>query len=706
MIAPPVALFARMPVRLVLTSAALLFTELALLRWVPANIIYIGFFSNYLLMASFLGIGLGILLGRRFGDARWSPFAALLAATVALVLNAKLNVQLRSEDEIFFGLFENRNALANFLVLPLAFVLVTAVMAALALPLGRLLRSMPPLRAYALDITGSLAGIVLFVGLSALSTPPAVWFAVLGLLLLPLALGRGLGMGSILNGALLVLAVGMNLVAAAPTERWSPYYRITLTDSTAGERTINVNGIPHQAMHAAGAVVSSDPSFYEQVFAWFPGRRFAHALIVGAGSGSDVAVAIARGVERIDAVEIDPGILAIGAAQHPDRPYADPRVRTFVNDGRAFLRTSTDRYDLVVFALPDSLVLMSPNANLRLESFLFTDEAFQSVREHLTPDGVFVLYNYYREPWLLAKIGSMLEQTYGAPPLVRTFPEFGSGNGAVLAARTPAAIKLGPAAAGSGELDLSGAPAPATDDWPLLYLRTGSIAPHYLAMIAFVLAVAGFSTFRATRVAGISLRSFSPHFFLLGAAFLLLETRSLVTFGLLFGTTWTVNALVFAAILLSVLAAIGVNAWRAPPPRFLYAGLALALLVAYALPPSALLLDPPGLRYLVATIVAFAPVFFANLVFSASFRDTKVADMAFASNLLGAMVGGVIEYGALITGYQALLLIVALLYGAAYLFGERYRVFADRDLVGRGDRADAADPADPGDVARSSISQA
>ncbi|HVR88588.1 MAG TPA: spermidine synthase [Candidatus Limnocylindria bacterium] len=692
--AAPVALFARPAVRLVLTSAALLFTELALLRWVPANVVFVGFFSNYLLMASFLGIGLGILLGRRFGDARWSPFAALLAATIAFVLNAQLNVQLRSEDEIFFGLFENRNGLANFLVLPLVFVLVTAIMAALALPLGRLLRATSPLRAYALDITGSLAGIVLFVGLSALSTPPAVWFAALALLLLLLALGRGLTRGSVVNGALLVGVVGMNLIAAGPTERWSPYYRITLNTSPAGEETIDVNGIPHQTMHAADTAINGDPSFYEQVFRWFPSRRFARALIVGAGSGSDVAVALARGVERVDAVEIDPGILAIGASRHPDHPYDDRRVRAFVNDGRAFLRTSTDRYDLIVFALPDSLVLMSPNANLRLESFLFTDEAFQSVKDHLTPDGVFVLYNYYREPWLLAKIGSMLEQTYGAPPLVRTFPEFGYGTGAVLAGRTPEAIALGPAAVGSGELDLSNAPAPATDDWPLLYLRARGIASHYFVMIAFILLVAGFSTFRATRIAGISLRAFSPHFFLLGAAFLLLETRSLVTFGLLFGTTWIVNALVFFAILLSVLAAIGVNAWRAPRPRLLYSGLAVALLVAYLLPPSALLLDPPGLRYLVATIVAFAPVFFANLVFSSSFRDTKVADMAFASNLLGAMVGGVIEYGALITGYQALLLVVALLYAAAYLFGARFRVFADRELVGRGD------------LVRSSISQA
>jgi tetrahydromethanopterin S-methyltransferase subunit D len=55
--------------------------------------------------------------------------------------------------------------------------------------------------------------------------------------------------------------------------------------------------------------------------------------------------------------------------------------------------------------------------------------------------------------------------------------------------------------------------------------------------------------------------------------------------------------------------------------------------------------------------------------------------MAFASNLLGAMLGGAVEYLALLTGYQALLLVVAGLYGLAFLFARRWRVLADRDLV-------------------------
>jgi hypothetical protein len=177
-------------------------------------------------------------------------------------------------------------------------------------------------------------------------------------------------------------------------------------------------------------------------------------------------------------------------------------------------------------------------------------------------------------------------------------------------------------------------------------------------------------------------RQFSPHFFVLGVAFLLLETKSLATFSLLFGTTWIVNALVFFAVLASVLAAIAVNRRvRFRNPALLYAGLFGAIALAIVLPPASLLIEPIWLRYLVASALAFAPIFFANLVFSYSFRDTRAADMAFASNLLGAVVGGAVEYVALVTGYGWLLVVVAALYATAWLLATRLPLMADRELV-------------------------
>ncbi len=667
----------RPDVRLVLTSGTLLFVELVLIRWIPANVTYIGFFSNFLLMASFLGIGAGILLGRRFADIAWSPFPGLLFAVVGLILGAKLDVQLRATNEIFFGLSESHAADVNFVVLPLVFVLVAAVMGALALPLGPLLRSMPPLRAYALDIVGSIGGIALFTSLSVLSTEPPVWFGVLALLLAGLALAGRLTRFRVISATFVVATCGLVVVAATTGDLWSPYYRITVRRPAGSDATISVNGIPHQTMRTVQGQPTAEP-FYDQIYQWFPGRSFGRALVIGAGSGTDTAYALANHVPAIDAVEIDPRILQLGEREHPNHPYSDPRVHEYVDDGRAFLRSSSDRYDLIVFALPDSLTLVSTSANIRLESFLFTREAFASARDHLVPNGVFVLYNYYRQPWLLAKIEGMLADVFQAEPLVRRYDSV-VGSGAVLAASVTA-FPVSTQDALVSAASLSDAPAAATDDWPFLYLRDRAIAPYYLIALAFILLVAGVATVLSARLVGAPLAAFSPHFFLLGAAFLLLETRSLTIFSLLFGTTWTVNAMAFAAILVSVLLAIGVNAVTRPPRPVLYSGLAVALVIAYLLPPSALLFEPAWLRYLAAAVIAFAPVFFANLVFTSSFRDTKTADMAFASNLIGAMVGGVLEYAALVTGYQALLILVAALYAAAYLAGSRVRVFADRRL--------------------------
>jgi SAM-dependent methyltransferase len=666
-------------IRLFLTSFAILFVELLLIRWIPALVTYVGFFSNFVLMASFLGIGLGILLGRRLTGLPASPFPFLLLATVLLVTFAQLNIQVRSQGEIFFGLAESHAADTNVLVLPLIVILVVALMAALALPLGGLLRSMPPLKAYAIDIAGSMAGIAAFAGVSVLQTRPGIWFAVAAAVLLLLALGRGPTVWSVLAGLAMLGVIAAGFVHRSPgTEVWSPYYRVDVRKLATGIEHISVNGIPHQAMVPVNSPQAG--AWYEQVYKWFPNHPFGKVLIIGAGSGTDTAHALAHGAASVDAVEIDPEILALGRQLNPDRPYADPRVYTYVNDGRAFLRNSTTRYDLIIFALPDSLTLLSNTAHIRLESFLFTVQAFQSVRDHLTPTGVFVLYNSYREPWLVAKIGSQLTEAFGSPPVVRLYrgsqAAFATGPLLAAAGGVPPGDRVDKMPSG-GSLT----PVNATDDWPFLYLRIPFISRFYVAALAFMVILAGSAIWLVARGSGPVIPSFSPHFFVLGVAFLLLETKSLVSFSLLFGSTWIVNALAFFAILASVLLAIGVTARFRPRRSWpLYGGLLVALAVAYLLPPEQLLLDPPALRYALAAVVAFAPVFFANLVFTYSFRGVRAADMAFASNLLGAMIGGVLEYLALITGYRFLILVVGALYLVAWLLAAKWPILADRHL--------------------------
>jgi hypothetical protein len=214
-------------------------------------------------------------------------------------------------------------------------------------------------------------------------------------------------------------------------------------------------------------------------------------------------------------------------------------------------------------------------------------------------------------------------------------------------------------------------PKPATDDHPFPYLRTPSVPSIYVFTDLLILA---FSILAVRLLAG-RMRSMGGYLdlFFLGVAFLLLETKNLVQFALLFGTTWFVNALVFLGILLTVLLAVEVcrHVTFRRPAR-LYVFLFASLFVAWIISPSALLSLSAVPRFFAATALAFAPIFFANLIFSNRFRDVGSSTTAFAVNLLGAMVGGLLEYATLIVGYRALLIVVAAAYGLSFIFGRSH----------------------------------
>jgi hypothetical protein len=154
----------------------------------------------------------------------------------------------------------------------------------------------------------------------------------------------------------------------------------------------------------------------------------------------------------------------------------------------------------------------------------------------------------------------------------------------------------------------------------------------------------------------------------MGAAFLLLETKNIVQFALLFGTTWFVNSLVFAGVLVAVYLAVETaRRVRLPPTIVLYGLLVASLVLAWVVPQESLLALPVIARFFAACALAFAPIFLANLVFAQRFSDVQNSGTAFAVNLLGAMVGGALEYLSLITGYRVLLIVIGVLYGLAFV---------------------------------------
>lgn len=669
-------------VRLLLTSFAILYFELICIRWTPSHIRTLIFFPNFILIASFLGIGLGVLMARR--QRSLLPFfPAMLTLFVLVVAIFRFDLTIESPESLFFGsVAGGRKQDEPYLMVPFLFLFIVGVSIPLAQELGRLFRQLPPLRAYFFDITGSLLGVAAFAVNSLVGAPPPVWFAILAAVLLLLKPwprgGSRLRLVIAANSLLLVVTV-IAVAGLAWGAFWSPYYRIVVHSTDEGQWEINVNNV---AMQWIADVDQREP-FYHVPY-WLAGDgSFRNALVVGAGTGTDTAAALSHGVGQIDAVEIDPLLLQLGADLHPNRPYDDPRVRLYVDDARSFMRNTNERYDLIVFGLPDSLTLTSGFANLRLESFLFTLESFESARSLLSDDGLLVLYNYYREDWLVDKLAGMLRTTFDMQPLVITYG--GEGKAAVLmagprlaqidvASRLPQLLSLSHEQLQEGNVRLQPqtTPQPAIDDWPFLYIPDRPLPTVYIISLLFAGIVALFLT-RVAAPPG-ALRRFQPHFFFLGAAFLLLETKSIVSFSLLFGSTWLVNSLVFFAILSMVLLAIVINqrvSIGSVSPLFV--ALFAVLAVAYLLPPENLLISNAPLRYTVASLLVFSPILLANLIFSRLFKESADPDIGFASNLLGAVFGGLLEYLSLTFGYQSLILVVAALYTLAFAFGSLRR---------------------------------
>jgi SAM-dependent methyltransferase len=491
---------------------------------------------------------------------------------------------------------------------------------------------------------------------------------------------------------------------------WSPYYRI---DFNKPDLSLSVNLIYHQQM------VSRNETFPAYALPHLLNRdagrpAFADVLIIGAGSGNDVSRALQWGAQHVDAVEIDPAINRLGRQYHPDHPYQDPRVEIHLDDGRNFLRSTTRKYDLIVYALVDSLVLHSGYSNIRLESFLFTRQAFEDVRRHLKPTGNFVIYNYFRQGWLAARLQQGLEEVFGAGnPLVLTLPyrkiiepeqsTFGdftiffagatddlrkafatrpdyrlranvspgpdSPNGFELAQLTPPAndyLHFGLATVSQPKEALR----TATDDWPFLYLRKPMIPTLSLRGMLIMggtgvlLILLFMRRLKSTQsVNGEESISLNLRLFFLGAGFMLIETKAVVTMALLFGSTWVVNSVVFFALLLMILFA---NYWtiKFKPSRLwpYYAGLLIALTLNTIAPIDFFLGMNRSIQIIGSCLLVFAPILFAAIIFADSFRRTANPDRAFGINIAGAIVGGLAEYSSMLFGFQYVALIAIVFY--------------------------------------------
>jgi spermidine synthase len=537
---------------------------------------------------------------------------------------------------------------------------------------GRLMERRTKLRAYGLNLLGSLLGVVLTLVASFLWTPPLVWFALCFLVILlftsrtPSLMVAGLS-----------FAVVCTVILAWPIDPlwnriYSPYQLLEIGRSEDTGLTL---------IRAAGHYYQRIYDFSDSSTRWrwirgyydFPYKahpKLADVAVVGAGTGNDVAAALRSGAEHVEAIEIDPAIQLTGKLNHPEHPYSDDRVHTVVNDARSFLRTTDQSFDLIVYGLLDSHTLLSHGSSVRLDSFVYTVEGLREARARLKPDGVLSLSFSVLSDALGHKIYRMLQEAFdGRPPIcVRAFYDGSIIFLESMDEKWSLPLKLVEDSGFRDETALYANPSlradVSTDDWPFLYMPQRIYPVSYLIMALLVLALSVLVT-----VNFVPERPNFNHlsFFFLGAGFMLIETKGITEMGLTFGNTWQVIGIVIAGILIMAFLGNCMVQWldiKRPlaPYLFLFAALALGLYVAST---GGFASTPLG--RLQTSIVLTLPLLFSGIVFSTLLSSRGQISGMIAMNLLGAICGGLLEYNSMYFGFGFLYLIAMGCYLLAFV---------------------------------------
>jgi SAM-dependent methyltransferase len=408
--------------------------------------------------------------------------------------------------------------------------------------------------------------------------------------------------------------------------------------------------------------------YYEFPYRLRPGAG--RVVIVGSGTGNDVAAALRSGVGHVDAVEIDPAILYLGKLYHPERPYADRRVTPVVNDARTFLRSTDGSYDLIVYGLLDSHTLLSHTSSVRLDSYVYTVEALREARARLAPGGVLSLTFAVVSPELGRKIYLMMKEAFDGRPPISIDAQYETA--VIFAQSKDGDLRLDPALLASTGFEERSAffanPAiradVSTDDWPFFYMPQRVYPRSYLWAVGLVLAL---SLFFYRGFIGARPRRDGLPFFFLGAGFMLVETKGITELGLAFGNTWQVIGIVIGAILVMAWLANWIAARR--PIRRPWMPW-LLLLVSIAL--GFIFVRTSGIGSSaagswLAVLLLTCPLFFSGLVFSTLLSRAAEASTALGMNLLGAMAGGVLEYNSMYFGFRSLYWLAVVLYGAGLI---------------------------------------
>lgn len=676
----------------IVSSAALsLFLELAIIRWQSSVLEFLAFYKNFSLLACFLGLGLGYALsGRdRIPLVLVIPLFTWQFAFMSLVRFGPRNpfqaIPFREQLSMGLGQSSLTAIVVLYALLTVVFLLTALAFMPVGQLCGRLMERRPKLRAYGFNLLGSLIGVLLMLLLSFLWTPPMIWFAICFLVI---ALFSFRISSSVIIG--FVSAAICTIVLAWPISPlnariYSPYQLLEIARSDENGLTL-ILAAGHYYQRIFDFSQSQPTSRWDRVRKYYEFPYRAHpevdkVAIVGAGTGNDVAAALRSGARHVEAIEIDPAILMVGKNNHPEKPYDDPRVRVEVNDARSFLRQNDENFDLIVYGLLDSHTLLSHGTSLRLDSFVYTLEGLREARNRLKSDGLLSLSFAVLSDEMGRKIYLMLQTVFDGRPPVCLFASYDHSVMFLesndtrwspppkLLTETGFADRTQFYANPALQADVS------TDDWPFFYMPRRIYPLSYLVMI-FQILILSFA---------VTLNFFEERprfshlsFFFLGMGFMLVETKGITELGLTFGNTWQVIGFVIAGILtMAFLGNCAVQWLKIKHTIVPYVILISTLVLGWYIARSGGFSSTAGGR-IGTVIVLTCPLLFSGIAFSTLLSRQGLLSGIMASNLMGAICGGLVEYNSMYFGFQSLYLAAIVCYLLAFASEFVYLESAER----------------------------
>ena len=709
---------------LIFISLAILFIELLVIRLIGTEIRVFAYLSNLLLLAAFIGLGLGMLVKKQL-SLLISGFAIF---TAVVITSSKYVLHLPNSDiRLFAQITELLAPLSEpyswqtltsnltieiflgLVVLLLIFLNVVLIFMPLGQRLGTILaKHNEPILAYSFNLIASIAGLWLFQAYSVSYLTPylAAVLTLAALFFLVKNSSERLTI-ALLTAVLIVFVTPKSLSENIKDTYWSAYHKITIAKTE--KDTVRVNPQPEgwfmEVNNAAymtlldlsenykkeagikldglyGQNVPVNTTFSDVYYLPFQFQRQPkNVLIIGAGAGNDVAAALRKNVQmvkhnqkemHIDAVEIDPTIISLGKKYHPENPYLQENANIIIGDGRSYLARTDTKYDLVVMGIADSYTPTSSLTNLRLDHYLYTKESFQRIKDVLRDDGFLFLTFEVRRPWVGGRLEKGLSEVFGQKPRifeVRSDNIYGWGGYSFVVSKNPNGLvnlfaqdeQLN-AYVKVNERTFSTDTKLLTDDWPYLYLDKPRL-PLLHAVVGTVLLISLF-IFKKTVIAKNKINL--PMFFW-GAAFLLFEFQNVSKSSLLFGVTWATNLFTISAILVLLLLANWTVQRKFVKPDTAFTFLLITAFVQIITPLSLLNTFSTLQKILFATLLLNLPLYFGGIIFAHMFKEAKDKASAFGSNFLGAVIGGSLEMTSFLYGIHSLLYMVILLYTLGYI---------------------------------------